>query len=103
MCRRASRAVLASVLPFGRTGGISLTHEPPHMKRRLALALVTLSAAAGLVAVGASGASATSEFHFYGGGWGHGVGMSQYGAYGMAAAGASYTDILAQYYTGTAV
>ncbi len=48
-------------------------------------------------------ASATSEFHFYGGGWGHGVGMSQYGAYGMAVAGAGYTDILGQYYTGTSV
>jgi SpoIID/LytB domain protein len=73
------------------------------MKRSLALALVSLSATAGLVALNASAASATSEFHFYGGGWGHGVGMSQYGAYGMAAAGASYTDILSQYYTGTAV
>ena len=34
-------------------------------------------------------------------GWGHGVGMSQYGAYGMANAGRSYEEILAYYYTGT--
>ncbi|MGH3110199.1 MAG: hypothetical protein ACRDQT_04680, partial [Gaiellaceae bacterium] len=34
-------------------------------------------------------------------GWGHGVGMSQYGAYGMANAGQSYEEILAYYYTGT--
>ena len=34
-------------------------------------------------------------------GWGHGVGMSQYGAYGMANAGRTYDQILAYYYTGT--
>ena len=36
-------------------------------------------------------------------GWGHGSGMSQWGAHGLAARGASYTDILAHYYTGTSV
>lgn len=34
-------------------------------------------------------------------GYGHGVGMSQYGAYGMAKAGYKYDEILAHYYTGT--
>jgi stage II sporulation protein D len=34
-------------------------------------------------------------------GWGHGVGMSQYGAFGMANAGYGYDEILAHYYTGT--
>lgn len=34
-------------------------------------------------------------------GYGHGVGMSQYGANGMANAGYSYKDILAHYYPGT--
>lgn len=34
-------------------------------------------------------------------GYGHGVGMSQYGAYGMAKEGYSYQEILAHYYTGT--
>jgi len=34
-------------------------------------------------------------------GWGHGVGMSQYGAYGMANEGSSYAQILSYYYTGT--
>ena len=33
-------------------------------------------------------------------GYGHGVGMSQYGAQGMARKGCSYTDILKHYYTG---
>lgn len=40
-------------------------------------------------------------FVFSGEGWGHGVGMSQYGAKGMAEAGFSYEEILTHYYTGT--
>lgn len=36
-------------------------------------------------------------------GWGHGVGMSQWGAHGLALQGASYVDILTHYYTGTTV
>ena len=36
-------------------------------------------------------------------GWGHGVGMSQYGANGMANAGYSYSQILKHYYTGIAI
>lgn len=34
-------------------------------------------------------------------GWGHGVGMSQYGAEGMAKEGYSYQQILSHYYPGT--
>ncbi len=40
-------------------------------------------------------------FVFSGEGWGHGVGMSQYGAKGMAEAGFGYEEILTHYYTGT--
>jgi stage II sporulation protein D (peptidoglycan lytic transglycosylase) len=36
-------------------------------------------------------------------GWGHGVGMSQWGAHGMAEAGASYEEILEHYYAGIEV
>jgi stage II sporulation protein D len=36
-------------------------------------------------------------------GYGHGVGMSQWGANGMAQAGYKYTDILTHYYTGVEV
>ncbi|HVM17400.1 MAG TPA: SpoIID/LytB domain-containing protein [Gaiellaceae bacterium] len=36
-------------------------------------------------------------------GFGHGVGMSQYGALGLALAGADYTSILAHYYPGTEI
>ena len=38
---------------------------------------------------------------FAGGGWGHGVGMSQYGARGMANLGYTYRQILSHYYTNT--
>jgi len=41
-----------------------------------------------------------SRVVFSGKGWGHGVGMCQMGAYGMAARGASWRDILKHYYTG---
>jgi SpoIID/LytB domain protein len=40
-------------------------------------------------------------FLLSGRGWGHGVGMSQYGAYGMAKDGKSYAQILSYYYSGT--
>jgi stage II sporulation protein D len=36
-------------------------------------------------------------------GWGHGVGMSQWGAHGMALQGASFEEILTHYYTDVAV
>jgi stage II sporulation protein D len=36
---------------------------------------------------------------FNGSGWGHGVGMSQWGAYGMAKQGYSYREILNYYYS----
>ena len=36
-------------------------------------------------------------------GYGHGVGMSQYGALGMAKEGYSYKDILSHYYQNTTI
>jgi stage II sporulation protein D len=43
------------------------------------------------------------KFIFKGKGYGHGVGMSQWGAYGMAKAGHDYKEILNFYYNGTEV
>lgn len=40
-------------------------------------------------------------FTFDGGGSGHGIGLSQYGAKGMAEAGFTYDEILSHYYPGT--
>ncbi|WP_061960855.1 SpoIID/LytB domain-containing protein [Demequina flava] len=44
-----------------------------------------------------------SSFTVSGAGWGHGVGMSQYGALGMAEDGSNETQILEHYYSGTDV
>ena len=43
------------------------------------------------------------EVHFSGRGFGHGVGMCQWGAKGLADAGYNYLEILAHYYSGSAV
>lgn len=67
------------------------------------LAVLGAAIALALTAFGHSGAAADTSFTFNGGGWGHGVGMSQYGACGMASQGKSYTQILSHYYTGTTV
>jgi len=61
------------------------------------------------VAVPASGQQAPTSsygeavFLVSGRGWGHGVGMSQYGAYGQALAGRTYSQILGHYYSGTTI
>ena len=47
--------------------------------------------------------SAATTLYISGGGFGHGIGMSQYGAYGYALHGWTYQQILAHYYTGTAL
>ncbi len=44
-----------------------------------------------------------TEFTLTGAGFGHGVGMSQWGAYGMAKEGFDATGIVTHYYTGTTV
>jgi stage II sporulation protein D len=53
--------------------------------------------------VAASVASAKTTFTIRGAGFGHGVGMSQYGAMGFASKGRNAAEILAHYYTGTAL
>ncbi len=48
-----------------------------------------------------TGTGTNTAFIFEGTGWGHSIGMSQYGAKGMAEAGYSYVDILLHYFPGT--
>jgi stage II sporulation protein D len=48
-------------------------------------------------------ASGDDRWSVRGAGWGHGIGMSQFGAYGLAKHGSGYRQILAHYYTGTRV
>src|SRR5947209_16021073 len=55
-----------------------------------------------MVTLGVTGvAHAATIFQINGGGNGHGIGMSQYGAYGYAQHGATYSMILGHYYQGT--
>jgi SpoIID/LytB domain protein len=46
---------------------------------------------------------AAGTFTFYGSGNGHGIGMSQWGAYGLARAGWGYQRILRHFFQGTAI
>jgi stage II sporulation protein D len=69
--------------------------------RRLLITFCLTCACAALIAGPASAKSTT--FVLRGGGFGHGIGMSQYGAQGMALKGKSYKTILKHYYTGTEI
>ena len=67
------------------------------MMRRLFLISIL---ATSLLVLPTAGARAGDDFTLYGSGWGHGVGMSQWGAYGMALDGWTHDDILKHFYTG---
>src|SRR3954452_2945489 len=81
------------------------------LARSLVIALAAAAMSAGSAAAAsvcgtgcvAAPAGSGALFLFSGHGWGHGVGMSQYGAYGYAQHGATYEQILAHYYPGTAL
>lgn len=67
--------------------------------RRIALVLTLI---AGLVlSLGTAAAGATFTFH--GSGWGHGIGLSQWGAQGLATKGWGPSKIVRHYYKGTTV
>lgn len=68
-----------------------------------AVDLVTARADPAGRSAGAAAGVTTGTVTFAGSGFGHGVGMSQYGARGMALAGSTATQILQHYYTGTTV
>jgi len=70
------------------------------VKGRLSSLVLAMAAAA--VAVVPAQADAAG-WKIEGRGFGHGVGMSQYGAYGLAQHGKSYSQILRHYYTGVNV
>ena len=70
------------------------------MRRIRSLVLVVAVSAA---LVPAPAARADGPITFYGSGWGHGLGLSQWGAYGLATKGWSSTKILTHFYSGTKV
>jgi stage II sporulation protein D len=63
--------------------------------------LLASIAAASAAALGPAAASGAAVHVVRGAGFGHGIGMSQYGAYGMAQNGWGYARILRHYYKGT--
>lgn len=66
--------------------------------RRAALAYILIALAAWLPS---PAQAAPGDVVFTGSGWGHGVGMTQYGAYGMALNGSTATQVLGHYYPTT--
>jgi SpoIID/LytB domain protein len=62
---------------------------------------LSLTAALAVLAAAVPAADAAVRHVIRGAGYGHGIGMSQYGAYGFALGGSSYSEILAHYYKGT--
>jgi SpoIID/LytB domain protein len=69
--------------------------------RRIRTAVLVVAVSAALIPV--STASAGNPVTFYGSGWGHGLGLSQWGAYGLATRGWTSTKILTHFYSGTKV
>src|SRR5438309_3477290 len=72
------------------------------MIRTRILFVLTIAAAVAILPASV-GQAATRTFNFFGSGFGHGVGMSQWGAYGLAVDGWSHKQILKHYYSGTTV
>jgi stage II sporulation protein D len=62
---------------------------------------LSLTAALTVLAAAVPAADGAVRHVIRGAGFGHGIGMSQYGAYGFAVEGSSYSEILAHYYKGT--
>ncbi len=66
-------------------------------------AAVGLACVVALAALAWPGGASGAKWVVKGRGWGHGVGMSQYGAYGLARHGRGYRKILAHYYRHTRI
>jgi SpoIID/LytB domain protein len=71
--------------------------------RRATFLVPVLALAFAVAALPASPASAANSFTFYGSGSGHGLGMSQWGAYGLAKDGWAHKRILTHFYSHTTV
>ncbi|MCX5951233.1 MAG: sporulation protein, partial [Cyanobacteria bacterium] len=105
--------LLAPARPQGLAGGVGPVHEadapvtaevatapslPPGFRFRLPPPPPPLPPLAGLL--GSAQPVAPPTLLAIGHGYGHGVGMSQWGAYGMALRGKSHAEILRHYYQG---
>src|SRR5215210_3777461 len=98
----ALRSVIPQLLSWPRVGLTYAIGRADALSRMSRIRHAILLALAGCL-LAAAPAHAGSKLTIRGAGFGHGVGMSQYGAYGFAKHGAGYAEILAHYYTGTAL
>ncbi|NQV05810.1 SpoIID/LytB domain-containing protein, partial [bacterium] len=74
------------------------------MRRRLQSMLVVVALVGALLPFSpAEALAAETSYTFVGGGFGHSVGMSQFGAYGMALDGYSWEEITGHYFTDTVI
>ena len=96
--RSALRLAAASLSFFGGLGLAVLAAGPA-----FGLGSSTTSATASSTTADVTTSSAKAVLVLDGHGWGHGLGMSQWGAYGYARHGWSYSRILGHYYTGTSL
>ncbi len=78
-----------------------VAHNTRSVIRRVSTVLVAVVLGIAGWGVSAPVAGADTVFTFVGSGWGHGVGMSQWGARGLAAQGVTAPQILNAYYQGT--
>jgi SpoIID/LytB domain protein len=73
------------------------------MRRATLIPVLVASLVAAVGVLPTTPASAGRSFTFYGSGFGHGLGMSQWGAYGLAQEGWAHKKILTHFYSGTVV
>lgn len=98
--RLTPRGRVVTMRVIGDLGQTTVSGSDLRRMFNLRSTLFTVQPQYGRVAA-VDGAQAPSEFVIDGGGFGHGIGMSQYGAYGMARQGRDYRQILAHYYSGS--
>jgi len=92
--------------PFVANSSDPPVRRAPTGSRSRRFRRVTTALAAAVLAIAGWGTSAPiagadTSFTFVGSGWGHGVGMSQWGARGLAERGLAAPQILNSYYQGT--
>jgi stage II sporulation protein D len=95
------RGRIVSMRVVGDAGERTLSGSELRQALDLKSTLFTVIPEMGQVASTGNISTAPVAFQVSGRGFGHGLGMSQYGAYGLARQGYTYQQILAHYYTGT--
>jgi len=93
----------ADGMQTGRIGGMYLASAGGVAKASDTLSQYIVQSADNLSNYPSAAPEEEGELLFAGMGYGHGVGMSQYGAKGMAEAGYNYKEIIEYYYTGAYV